>query len=310
MDFWQKARTFAETTAKKSQDFTIEAAKRSQDLTIGSSKLSDLISEASSRSKQIALEASKRSKEIAIEAVNKADLFKTEAIKRADQIKSHIPVATNGVITSLVGGGDEAVVAKPVHSTEELERFGVTEELREFVQEITANTFRDFPLEDDSQVSDIPTISNVRQDLTKWQETHAKLIISTVKEISKLRYELCPRFMKERKFWRIYFILVNSHVTPYEKRYMEEEEEEENKKSAENVKENAAVSRPAPAPAAETISKTEASGEKSENQKTKTPSTKTSEQDLDVFLLGDLGDSDDGPDDGDDGLDVDDFDKL
>ncbi|PWA48677.1 BSD domain-containing protein [Artemisia annua] len=309
MDFWQKARTFAETTAKKSQDFTIEAAKRSQDLTIGSSKLSDLISEASSRSKQIALEASKRSKEIALEAVNKADSFKTEAIKRADQIKSQIPVTT---ITSLVGGGgggggDEAVVEKAVHSTEELERFGVTEELREFVQEITANTFCDFPLEDDSQVSDIPTISNVRQDLTKWQETHAKLIISTVKEISKLRYELCPRFMRERKFWRIYFILVNSHVTPYERRFMEEEE---NKKAAENVKEDAAVGSPAPAPAAETISKSEASGEKSENQKTKTASTKTSEQDLDVFLLGDLGDSDEGPDDGDDGLDDDDFDKL
>lgn len=79
----------------------------------------------------------------------------------------------------------------------------------------------------------------------------------------------------------------------YEKRYMEEEEE--NKKSAENVKEGAAVGSPAPAPAAETISKTEASGEKSENQKTKTASTKTSEQDLDVFLLGDLGDSDEGP---------------
>ncbi|XP_028077390.1 uncharacterized protein LOC114279355 isoform X2 [Camellia sinensis] len=33
-------------------------------------------------------------------------------------------------------------------------------------------------------------------------------------EISKLRYELCPRVMKERKFWKIYFILVNSHVAP------------------------------------------------------------------------------------------------
>lgn len=31
-------------------------------------------------------------------------------------------------------------------------------------------------------------------------------------EISKLRYDLCPRVMKERKFWRVYFILVNSHV--------------------------------------------------------------------------------------------------
>lgn len=36
-----------------------------------------------------------------------------------------------------------------------------------------------------------------------------------LQEISKLRYELCPRVMKERKFWRIYFILVNSHVSPW-----------------------------------------------------------------------------------------------
>lgn len=34
-------------------------------------------------------------------------------------------------------------------------------------------------------------------------------------EVSKLRYQLCPREMKERKFWRIYFILVNSHVAPW-----------------------------------------------------------------------------------------------
>lgn len=39
-------------------------------------------------------------------------------------------------------------------------------------------------------------------------------LVLFLQEISKLRYELCPRYMKERKFWRIYFILVNSHVAP------------------------------------------------------------------------------------------------
>ncbi|KAL7603388.1 hypothetical protein Lser_V15G19969 [Lactuca serriola] len=34
---------------------------------------------------------------------------------------------------------------------------------------------------DDSQIYDIPVISNVQQDLTKWQEIHAKLVLSAVK---------------------------------------------------------------------------------------------------------------------------------
>ncbi|KAI3820913.1 hypothetical protein L1987_08467 [Smallanthus sonchifolius] len=240
MDFWQKARTFAEDAAKKSQEFTKEAAKRSQeftkeaakrsqDFTIGSSKLSDIV-----------LEASKRSKEIAAEASKKADLIKVEALKRADQIKSQIP-STSAAISQLVVDSSPSS-SSPAQaggtSPADLEKFGITDDLREFVKEITLDTFRDFPLEDDSEMSDIPTISNVRQDLTKWQETHAKLVLSTVKEISKLRYALCPRVMRERKFWRIYFILVNSHVTPYEKRY---KEEEENKKVGEKVSEDATV---------------------------------------------------------------------
>ncbi|KAL0355316.1 UNVERIFIED_CONTAM: hypothetical protein Sradi_3978500, partial [Sesamum radiatum] len=118
-------------------------------------------------------------------------------------------------------------------------------------------------------------------------------------EISKLRYQLCPRVMKERKFWRIYFILVNSHVAPYEKRCAEDL-----KLKAEEKVEDIVV-------------KEDSSGEKSseiadETSKQKSSNVKSaaSEQDLDVFLLGDLEDGDDGPDDdGDDGLD-DDFDKI
>nr|KAJ0203288.1 hypothetical protein LSAT_V11C500237570 [Lactuca sativa] len=355
MDFWQKARTFAEDAAKRSQELTKEAAKRSQELTKEAAKRSQEFTIGSSKLSDIVLEASKRSKEIAAEASKKVDFVKVEALKRADQIKSQIP-STSAAISQLVV--DSSATAQPGGtSPADLEKFGITEELREFVKEITINTFRDFPLEvsngevqlwctekyeiydvvylpedvDDSQISDIPTISNVRQDLTKWQEIHAKLVLSSVKpfvaplllqriaevvrrlqafslrknkqhlsvllEISKLRYDLCPRVMKERKFWRIYFLLVNTHLTPYEKRHIEEEEK---KKCGEKVKEDDA--------ATESVS---SKTEEAEKQKTKTATSKTADQDLDVFLLGDLGDSDDGQDDkNDDGLDDDDFDKL
>ncbi|KAK4436953.1 hypothetical protein Salat_0029200 [Sesamum alatum] len=274
MDFWQRARSFAEEAAKKSQELT-------QGIT--SANLSGVVLEASKRSKELAAEASKKSKELA-----------AEALKRADQITAQIPPAavalTNLVDAAAQKGGIEAA---------DLEEYGITDDLREFVKGITMNTFQDFPLEDDSEVSDIPAVSNVRQDLTEWQEKHAKLVLSSVKEISKLRYQLCPRVMKERKFWRIYFILVNSHVAPYEKRYTEDV-----KLKAEEKVQDIAVKEDS---SGETSSKTadETSKQKSNNVK-----SAASEQDLDVFLLGDLEDGDDGPDDdGDDGLD-DDFDKI
>ncbi|KAL0463718.1 UNVERIFIED_CONTAM: hypothetical protein Slati_0259400 [Sesamum latifolium] len=183
MDFWQRARTFAE-----------EAAKKSQELTQGlsSANISDVVLEASKRSKELAAEASKMSKE-----------FAAEALKRADQITAQIPppaVVLTNLVDSAQKGGNEA---------DDLETFGITEELREFVTGITTDTFRDFPLEgqilistsnsdaDVSEVSDVPTVSNVRQDLTEWQERHAKLVLLTVKEISKLRYQLCPRDEKK-----------------------------------------------------------------------------------------------------------------
>ncbi|GLU13287.1 hypothetical protein SLE2022_299290 [Rubroshorea leprosula] len=300
MDFWQKAMGFAGEAAKRSQELTKEAARRSSDLTIGSTKLGDIVSQASKRSQEltkeaarrsseltigstklgdIVTEASKRSKEIVVEASKRAEQIRVEASKRADLIRSSL--------------SDGIAPADPqLDQEKDLKKFGVTEELREFIKGITASTFQDFPLEDDSPMSDVPTVSNVSQDLTEWQVKHASLVLSTVKEISKLRYELCPRVMKERKFWRIYFVLVNSHVIPYEKRYMEEKQKSSEQVNDKNVEEPSYVAM---------NSKTEA--------KNKT-STSSTEQDLDVFLLG--GDSDEGgPEDdvGDGSLD-DDFDKM
>nr|XP_048330357.1 uncharacterized protein LOC125422497 isoform X2 [Ziziphus jujuba var. spinosa] len=280
MDFWQKARSFAEEAAKRSQELTKEAAKRSQELTVGASKFSDIVSETAKRSKEFAAEASKRAEQIRL-----------EALKQADKIK-HL---ADGVAVA------PALMEPSVETQEkDLEAFGITEELRDFVRGITISTFQDFPLEDDTQFSDIPTVSNVSQDLTEWQAKHANLVLSTVKEISKLRYELCPRVMRERKFWRIYFILVNNHVAPYEKRYVEDMK----LKSAEHEKVDKAEE-----PMKDGITSEEQV--KDANHQSKTATSSSAEQDLDAFLLGDPGDSDDGPDDDDDDGDLDDeFDKM
>ncbi|KAL4326076.1 hypothetical protein GQ457_11G027510 [Hibiscus cannabinus] len=274
MDFWNKARSFAEEAAKLSSDLTKEAARRSSELSIGPAKLGDVVTEAMKRSKEIAADASKRAEEIRAEAVKQAELIKSSL---ADGVAP--PENPEGI----------------VEREKEWERFGITEELRDFVKGITMSTFQDFPLPDDSPMSDVPTVSNVRQDLTEWQEKHAKLVLSTVKEISKLRFELCPRVMRERKFWRIYFILVNNHVAPYEKRYMEEVERNAAEKVLDKkVKESSNI---------EMTSQPQEKGTKLHNKNL----TSFTEQDLDAFLLG--GDSDEGPEDGDEGFD-DDFGKM
>ncbi|XP_058102591.1 uncharacterized protein LOC131246451 isoform X3 [Magnolia sinica] len=105
-----------------------------------------------------------------------------------------------------------------------LRKYGVTEQLRDFLKSFTIDTFKDFNLSlhsdgqrmADDSLTKTSTKNNVQQDLTKWQEQHATLVLSTVKEISQLRYVLCPRHLKDGQFWRIYFALVKSYVAPYE----------------------------------------------------------------------------------------------
>lgn len=140
MDFWQRARVFAEEAAKKSQEITKEAAKKSQELTQGAAKVSQ----------EFVSETAKKSKELAAEALKKADLIKIEAMKRADQIKTvageiEIPIQIPSL--SPLASRGAAAPAPAVEDAAEMERFGVTEELREFVKGITISTFRDFPMQ-------------------------------------------------------------------------------------------------------------------------------------------------------------------
>lgn len=273
MDSWfQIARDFAQEAAKKSQDLAKEAAKLSQ---------------------EIAAETAKKSKEIAVEATKKADQIKIEASKRADQFKS------------LAGEISPSIAKKSVFSpptpAQDLEKYGVTDELREFVKGLTLDTFKDFPLDnsalEESREPEASPSSNVRKDLTQWQERHAVIVLSTVPEISRFRYILCPKHMKESKFWKIYFMLVKSHVAPYEMHAMQQ-------------------LKAAAAEQGRSIRLQDSLGTASSevelvasNSLTKGKTISAAEHDIDAFLLGDLSGSD-GEDGGDDGGYDEDFDKL
>ncbi|CAL5353512.1 unnamed protein product [Camellia sinensis] len=106
-----------------------------------------------------------------------------------------------------------------LQSEEEL-TFGITDQLIEFIKTFTLDTFNNFPLQDEEGAScgAEATTGNVRKDLSDWQQQHATLVLSKVKEMAQLRFRLCPRHLKERQFWRIYFTLVKSYVTEYELR--------------------------------------------------------------------------------------------
>lgn len=112
--------------------------------------------------------------------------------------------------------------SKQPNEKDEEQFLGVTVQLIDFVKSFTLDTFRNFPLQEEDEGGnkagdDSPTTSsNIRKDLSEWQERHATLVLSKVKEISQLRYKLCPRHMKEQQFWRIYFMLVKSYVSKYE----------------------------------------------------------------------------------------------
>ncbi|XP_028780972.1 uncharacterized protein LOC114737225 isoform X2 [Neltuma alba] len=90
--------------------------------------------------------------------------------------------------------------------------YGVTEDLINYTKSFTIDTFKNFPLQ-----------ARIRNDLSQWQERHATLILSRVKELSQIRYKLCPGRLKDNQFWSIYFKLVRSHVIEYELRAIQRE---------------------------------------------------------------------------------------
>ncbi|PSR89691.1 Synapse-associated protein [Actinidia chinensis var. chinensis] len=113
--------------------------------------------------------------------------------------------------------------------------FGVTDQLIDFIKTLSLDTFNNFPLQDEEGANYGDGPGNVRKDLSEWQARHAMLVLSKVKEMSQLRFRLCPGRMKERQFWRIYFTLVKSYVAEYELRAIRLEKLRQMKTENENI---------------------------------------------------------------------------
>ncbi|XP_062184320.1 uncharacterized protein LOC133888184 [Phragmites australis] len=119
-------------------------------------------------------------------------------------------------------------------SAEEDEELGVTPQLLDFLRTLSPDAFKSVALQLQEGSAEATA-----GDLTSWQERHAVLVLSKAKELAKIRYDLCPRHMKDKQFWRIYFRLAKSYNSPYELRAIQKEKlrrmETENGKSTEVI---------------------------------------------------------------------------
>lgn len=109
----------------------------------------------------------------------------------------------------------------------ERETYGITNELLEFLDSMTMQTFRDFPLQDDKMDDE-----NESQDkrsatfLSEWQEKHAIAVLKASPRLNNFRYRLVPQKMTDRRFWNVYFQITISFLKGYPKEVSKNEEED------------------------------------------------------------------------------------
>ncbi|KAJ9562398.1 hypothetical protein OSB04_007558 [Centaurea solstitialis] len=99
--------------------------------------------------------------------------------------------------------GDDYVLNK------DADAIGVTDEVLAFVRDITMHpeTWLDFPLpEEEDEDEDF--------ELSDTQQEHALAVESLAPRLAALRIELCPGYMSESTFWKIYFVLLHPRLDP------------------------------------------------------------------------------------------------
>lgn len=84
---------------------------------------------------------------------------------------------------------------------------GITDEVLTFARNISMHpeTWLDFPLFDDEDDTDDFNLSDI-------QKEHALAIERLAPRLAALRIELCPGYMSEGRFWKIYFVLLHSRL--------------------------------------------------------------------------------------------------
>ncbi|XP_057784416.1 uncharacterized protein LOC131001831 [Salvia miltiorrhiza] len=84
---------------------------------------------------------------------------------------------------------------------------GVTDEVVAFARDVAMHpeTWLDFPLPPDDE-------DDVEFDLSDAQQEHALAVERFAPRLAALRIELCPGYMTESCFWKIYFVLVHPRL--------------------------------------------------------------------------------------------------
>ncbi|KAK4755381.1 hypothetical protein SAY87_009138 [Trapa incisa] len=88
---------------------------------------------------------------------------------------------------------------------------GVTEEALAFARNIAMHpkTWLDFPIANNDDDSD-------DFELTYHQQEHALAIEHLARRLGALRIELCPGYMSEASFWKIYFVLLHPRLSKHD----------------------------------------------------------------------------------------------
>ncbi|KAJ0526606.1 putative BSD domain-containing protein [Helianthus annuus] len=94
--------------------------------------------------------------------------------------------------------------------SEDAQAIGVTEEVLSFVRDVVMHpeTWLDFPLPDDDEDDEDFELSDAQQE-------HALTVESLAPRLAALRIELCPGYMSEGSFWKIYFVLLHPRLEPH-----------------------------------------------------------------------------------------------
>ncbi|MFS7983246.1 putative BSD domain-containing protein [Helianthus anomalus] len=89
------------------------------------------------------------------------------------------------------------------------EAIGVTDEVLAFVRDVTMlpDTWIEFPIDEDEDDAEDFELSDAQQE-------HALAVESLVPRLAALRIELCPGYMSESSFWKIYFVLLHPRLEP------------------------------------------------------------------------------------------------
>ncbi|XP_037462375.1 uncharacterized protein LOC119333648 [Triticum dicoccoides] len=76
------------------------------------------------------------------------------------------------------------------------EELSVTPQLLDFLRTLSPDAFKSAVL-----CFVVGESAESAAELSDWQQRHAILVLARAKELAKVRYDLCPRHMKDKQFW-------------------------------------------------------------------------------------------------------------